>query len=64
MNYVYELSFNCVIEGKEYLDSYMNIWYIDQLKKPHGPLTLTRENMESFKRTKKWMKENYPELLI
>jgi hypothetical protein len=62
MNYVYELSYNCVIEGKYYLHSYMNIWYIDQLKKSPGPLMI--KDMESFKRTKKWLFENYPELLI
>jgi hypothetical protein len=62
MNYVYELSYNCIIEGKDYLHSYMNIWYIDQLKKHPGPLM--RKDMESFKRTKKWLFENYPELLI
>jgi hypothetical protein len=62
MNYSYELSDISVIEKNDYFDSWVNIWFIYQLRKSEE--SISKLDRESFMRTKKWMFENYPELII
>jgi hypothetical protein len=62
MSYSYELSENSVTEKNDYFNSWVNIWFIYQLKKSEE--SFPKLDRESFKRTKIWLKQNYPELLI
>ena len=68
MNYNYEFSaeksygFLEVIETTIY-NEYFSV-HVDNLQNPFYPEILTSEGEKAFYRTKKWVEQNHPEMLI
>jgi len=60
MIYSYELNKRFTIEKIN--NTEVNTWFIYQLQKPEE--LISKLDRTSFKRTKNWLKKNYPELLI
>jgi len=57
INHTYKIYDNCIVEENTNM-----VWYLYQLRKSEK--SISKLERPSFMRTKKWLFENYPELLI